>query len=524
MFKEYLKTYNTEDFICIQQIEKDKPIYAKYYKVKQVLEMNFENQVNLYFTPNTLNYRYSKEEKKGKISRSSNYLNYLQALYVDLDINKMDVDVPLTPVAVNEYIHRHILGSEVPEPTMIVCSGNGLHLYWKIHALKYAGNIEKWRKAQNYIKECFARFEADGAVSSDTVRLLRVPGTINKKEYGETQCYVLEQTTEIYNLDDIIEEYVGIENNIIMLPKKKAMENVGASSTANVAPVKYYKDALYRKRMKDLETLLIEFRDIKSNATNKQAATHTGKRECILFLYRYFALCVLQDKTAALEAVQNLNARLNCPLAAHEVMQATKSAETYYEGNGLHWRNSKIIDFLDMTAEEIEHMQTIISHAEKHHRKKKRDQKAYLQRLSCQGKVTKEVQVLQRQIAIYEMYYISGTSRQEIMASLNITKSTYYRDLATIRTEEWKALYKETLNKTMVNKPRCEIMQYTGTEGAVECMMEGSDNDIPKNFAPVIFDYFSLCSATCGTRSACLTTEGLAKTKALNRTRGHPTQ
>lgn len=55
-----------------------------------------------------------------------------------------------------------------------------------------------------------------------------------------------------------------------------------------------------------------------------------GYREHILFLCRYWQLCISDDYAGSLQHVIALNNTLHNPLSEKEVVQATKSAEKYY--------------------------------------------------------------------------------------------------------------------------------------------------------------------------------------------------
>ncbi len=71
-------------------------------------------------------------------------------------------------------------GSGIPFPTLIVDSGNGIHVHWPL-----ASDIPpaEWRVMALNLKaafECYG-FAADPSVTADIARILRIPGTMNRK-------------------------------------------------------------------------------------------------------------------------------------------------------------------------------------------------------------------------------------------------------------------------------------------------------------------------------------------------------
>lgn len=447
----------------------------QYYKAKDIVNMDFSGKTNVFFTPNSLGYRYEQKIKKSRINRDRNHLDKLCCLYCDIDLKDAD-DCGITVDEFMSYAKYHIIGSEIPEPTMINCSGNGVHMYWLINPISYRGNLEKYDAMQNYIYEVFKSFGADHKVASDKVRLLRVPDTINKKDIGVTKSYNISFSGITYELQELMQEYeVSEKGTVIKFESKERTNNTkNHKMVKNSSCPSFIFEALYRKRAKDLENLLLNHRDYNSSG-----------RENILFLYRYYQCHINQDTHKALESTLELNDRLSHPLSKKEVERATESAQGYYKGNQLNWRNSKIIDFLSISNEEMKGMRTLINHTEKLERKRSRNKKYYQAKLQEQGRLTKRDAVILRQQELYNLYF-QGKDRFEICRLLNISKSTYYADLKVINTEEWKLNFKD---KQIEHIYYSEENEKTGTEDCVgfKNMPEhGAKTIVPKNSASVI--------------------------------------
>ena len=66
---------------------------------------------------------------------------------------------------------------------MIVDSGRGFHLYWKIKDAPI-GALKTWQVLEDYLYKKLKEFGADPR-ATDAVRVLRLPGTINTKNGRE---------------------------------------------------------------------------------------------------------------------------------------------------------------------------------------------------------------------------------------------------------------------------------------------------------------------------------------------------
>jgi hypothetical protein len=97
--------------------------------------------------------------------------------------------------------------------------------------------------------------------------------------------------------------------------------------------------------------------------------------------------CYTNDPTEALNQTITLNLQFSAPLRLNEVEKATKSAhkaweaksneeanriamEQGYPGAGYNVSNKKLIRWLDISSDEMEHLQTIIDVPEKNRRKR----------------------------------------------------------------------------------------------------------------------------------------------------------
>lgn len=104
----------------------------------------------------------------------------LPALYVDIDDHQADLHMP----------------SGIPEPSCIVNSGGGYHLYWKLKTptadLKRAG--DSLRALAHHL----------GGDRLSVAQSLRLPNTINTKPERDIRCQVIQHNSLSYSLEDFM--------------------------------------------------------------------------------------------------------------------------------------------------------------------------------------------------------------------------------------------------------------------------------------------------------------------------------
>ena len=98
----------------------------------------------------------------------------LRALWVDLDAS----------ITTDERMEHALKESALPAPTMVVWSGNGYHLYWRLSKAEAPADV------QPYARGVHMALPSDA--THDVTRVMRVPGTWNFKDEGEPkECLIL---------------------------------------------------------------------------------------------------------------------------------------------------------------------------------------------------------------------------------------------------------------------------------------------------------------------------------------------
>lgn len=297
-------------------------IYQKHFKENTIaaeLDFCFEKDytTDLYTSINTFIAPERTIEK----------LRYLNALYIDIDCYKLN----LRKESVVYFLENDFYGSVIPEPTLVVESGRGLTLYWKINSVPSKA-LTLWKAMQYFLYKELKEFGAD-INALDPSRIFRVIGSCNTKSF--TDVKVIE-----YNKHNIYDLKWLKENYLPKVEKKKYIKKPFKGKIVRV----FNKYTLELARLKDLETL--------AELRNYDLDT----REVFLFLYRYYAE-YLEGKEKALEMTLELNSKFIRPLSIGEVRSSTKSN---YIGK-YNYSNSKLIEMFNISEEEQLHLTTIHS-------------------------------------------------------------------------------------------------------------------------------------------------------------------
>lgn len=294
-----------------------------------------------------------------KPQRRIDSIRQLRSLYVDLDVYNLG----LKPEWVLGKLELEYFGKTIPDPNVVIFSGRGLVLIWNIEPIPYMA-MPLWRAVENFFVQSLMAVGAD-AKASDPARIFRLPGTINSKNHATVTAEYRHDFR--YDIHDLQYEYLPELTPPPLRTKPKKGRKPKVLHLFNVF-------TLHQARAIDIARL-VELRNGDVGPC----------RELICFLYRYFTCCFTSDPDRALEETLDLNAEFVRPLSEKEVRSATKTAEKAwaaksdakaneaakemgFPGAGYCLKNSKIIDWLGITPEEEQQLQTIISPTEKRRR------------------------------------------------------------------------------------------------------------------------------------------------------------
>ncbi len=283
-------------------------------------------------------------------------IRQLRSLYVDLDFYIFNYD----PDWILGKLEHEFYRQTIPEPNMIIFSGQGVVLIWLIDPVPYKA-LPLWQAVQNYLIKQLKPLGGDPK-AADAARIFRIAGSTSSKNGAEVRVEYRHEYR--YTLRDIQFEYLPD------LTPKKTVKKGRKKKVLHLFNVY----TLHHARLLDLNKI-VEIRE----------GQVTGKREIICFLYRYWSCCFTSDPEMALQDTMDLNRQFTQPLKENEVRKATASAEKAwraksdkkanetakemgYPGAGYRISNTKLIDWLDITGEEQQHLRTIIGTREKRSR------------------------------------------------------------------------------------------------------------------------------------------------------------
>jgi len=120
-------------------------------------------------------------EKNGRVTalRVGDNVAAFKAIWLDVDGYKAEKGYANLGAAL-EAIKQFVSNAKLPAPTALVCSGGGWHVYW---ISEKPLTEDEWRPYAEGLWALAVKhgLRADAGVTTDSVRVLRVPGTLNHK-------------------------------------------------------------------------------------------------------------------------------------------------------------------------------------------------------------------------------------------------------------------------------------------------------------------------------------------------------
>lgn len=347
-FHAWFHHNDSDGWITVARKTENGKFQQRHYKPEELAESLTEwLGEDVFFSQNTFY----------KPQRQIQNLRQLKSLYVDLDFYLFNYD----PSWILGKLEHEFFGQAVPDPNIIIFSGQGLVLIWLIQPVPYKA-LPLWQAVQDYFLNQLKDLGGDSK-ATDAARVFRLAGTVNSKNGAEVHAQYRHDYR--YELKQLQFDYLP------ELEEKKTKTKGRKSKVVRVHAVR----SLHYARILDLAKL-VELRDYDVY----------GHRELFCFLYRYWLCCLFDDPGEALSSTLEFNSQFKQPLKKREVEKATKSAEKAWEarsdkkaneeaikrgypGAGYNISNTKLINWLDISHEEQRHLKTIIDGSEKKRRK-----------------------------------------------------------------------------------------------------------------------------------------------------------
>ncbi len=371
-----------------------------------------EGEKDVYITPNSFYIP----------NRSNDNIRHFRALYIDLDLNNGHSKT-------EAFYEIYIKAAQglIPKPSMIIDSGRGLHLYWRIeHAPK--GAAYTWQELEDYLYKQLKPLGAD-LKATDSARVLRLPNTINSR--NSAMCEVLELNDFKYSMYDLREKYLHYQK------KDKPGTNKKIKRDTSKVKNMFNSYSLHQARAYDMETIArLRNYDIK------------GYRNSIIHCYTYWKGIYIREQDSLFNIVDSFNSKLIEPLKDNEIKAIVRSTNKaiekfidYEQGirsgedkrvskgmrdkGGYWYSNDTLIDMLNITEQEQRHLKTIIGTQEKYRRNNIRRRE---ERRNEEGLTSREQQKINNIKQVKELA-AQGLNQLEIAQEVGINQSNVSRIL-----------------------------------------------------------------------------------------------
>ena len=424
---------------------------AIYEKRKYWKEQFFHDNSQKIYYLNTLKGReidiYNSVNEFSMAKRSEATIVKLNSLICDLDCHEGSFNEWVTL----EVLRADFFGSQVPYPSEVINSGRGLHLYWHLEN-EGAESLAKWKTVQQIILNSLAPISEQTSCSVDfkcidPSRVLRVQDTYNTK--SKTYCRLIEKSDIKYTLDEILECFYDVN----LADLKPFNSNPNKNTESNTKSLTSAKNSLNeRGEWKDLKirrangiiSVFNAYSLLTCRATDfrklleLRGGDMEGMRDEFLTMYAWTIISKKDDLEKLERELQGINALFKEPLKEKEVSykaeyifkrfnkEVVKTDDTsqFTDFDRYWYRNTTIINRLNITMDEQKEMLTIISKEEKNRRDKERKKK---DRRNKEGVLKTRVSVIERRKLVAELINLGYTQKQ-IAETLGISVDTVKND------------------------------------------------------------------------------------------------
>ena len=374
-------------------VEKKSEFYDRLYPIDEFLKacQELQGETDVFFSLNSF-YR------KKKLASEVRHIN---AFCLDFDFYKLKRYETYEPAAFYEVIRRHL---ELT-PTAVVDSGRGLYVIYAFQHCSYHMD----RLYHSVMKHFLKKFEKYGMDprALNTTQVIRLPGTINSRTGRIVQ--VLELNDTEYTLQQLAKqlpwskEQVGVHKKEGKKQRKKVDWDLSKRRP-------YYKDYY-----KDFQKLI---------ALRNRKGEYEGYRETLLWIAREKATWLGYTIDESVQLANQLNEQFHHPLTALQVEKQCRPSSNRAACN-----IETIIDRLQITAEEQQHMEVLKRKSLKKAAYAKRKRKILLL-----NRTEKQQKVLERRTRVCELKNVQHLSNARIAQILGVHRSTITKDLKYIQT------------------------------------------------------------------------------------------
>lgn len=326
-------------------------------------------------------------------TRKLENLLYTTMFYSDLDIYHTEFK-DISKEDFIEKVLKYCFENKIPEPNIIIYSGNGFYLKWIFSAKcnKYEFTLDKYKIAQKAIHQLFSFLGADSK-ALDASRVLRLPGSINSKT--GRKCEVIYYNDERKSAQDLFESFSKFYTPEPAKPLKAKIKKVVANETEKQEKPAKQRFLLVKrdsskapiKTLNSLHLAKARYDDLKKLIEIRNNNVENSRMSFLFWLLNFKALCgstnFVDFESDAYEIAEKLNFKKNewsfdelstleKKLFKHnnKYKKVVKQDDEYFKLSNLYTpKNLTLIDIFQITDEEQKELKTIISASEKNSRR-----------------------------------------------------------------------------------------------------------------------------------------------------------
>jgi hypothetical protein len=420
----------------------------------KALSFNFSEYMNF----NSSYYKTRKVSFPSKFDGSTvNNVVSLNAFVIDVDLYKSNY----TKEQFIDVLHDMVKFGVIPSYRFLVNSGNGFYIIWQIERVTLSRKgkdkekdqeiLDIYKIIQGYFIELFERFGVDKQCK-DIHHVYGIPGTYNCKN-GKKLRFIQESYDEaVLTMEEIREDYLPTDlepktkkktkskparNPKKSKPKAKTM-NIKSGQTKK-RPTRH-KSASSHKRFNTAQKHRLIVADIERLAQLRKHKPMEGYRSLLCFMLRY-SWNLLADDELAVEKMLELNNQFLDPIHDDVLIEQTKYAVLGAEDfkaeipqieagrllpkrNGYNYKKETFVELLEITPEEQEQLEYLVSPAVTYERKKEKQKDSRRDEYDF----TKRDQKALDTFSIVQRYKKEDKTQEQVVDLTGISKRTVERN------------------------------------------------------------------------------------------------
>jgi hypothetical protein len=239
--KQFLELITPNGLLCIAKKMEPKgysqiPVRSHEDAAKVALHLDAKGET-VFFALASFKETHLNDFQQERVKRTRTNVDSLKALWLDIDFKSAGGSLATAMLALSDFQTK----TGFAKPTAIVHSGNGIHVYW---ALVKAIPLAEWLSlAQAFKALCQLHdLPADHMCTADASRVLRPPGTHNRKGEAKLVRILGIEPTRKYEPDGLMKMMPGTDTNTSIPAHLQGLRTTNEFSGSNHVRQTSYKE------------------------------------------------------------------------------------------------------------------------------------------------------------------------------------------------------------------------------------------------------------------------------------------